>query len=228
MSTSRWFTSRWGILVVGLVGLAIASGGGVLWLRERTRRLELAEARQAFGASLFSLAHQRLARLAESRPDDGEVLLLLGECDLARGHREEAWRRGQRSPGGVPTSCARPFFWQLTWSTRGATARRRRSCSERLQPCPQEKARNSNGPSAASTVLKDVSRTSAASFADPGVAVKIRPEFFGKSGFWTTRRCPSNRGAWPSRKQTRRTIVSGWDERITRLSPAVSRNLPAG
>ena len=98
MSTSRWFTSRWGILVVGLVGLAIASGGGVLWLRERTRRLELAEARQAFGASLFSLAHQRLARLAESRPDDGEVLLLLGECDLARGHREEALEAWAKVP----------------------------------------------------------------------------------------------------------------------------------
>ena len=39
-------------------------------------------------AGRFGLAHQRLARLAGNWPDDGEILLLLGESERERGIRD--------------------------------------------------------------------------------------------------------------------------------------------
>ena len=98
MPLSRWFRSGWCILVAGLIIVSLATGSSALWLRERSRRLELGKAREAYRANLFSLAHQRLVRLAERWPDDGEALLLLGECDLARGNREEALKCWSKVP----------------------------------------------------------------------------------------------------------------------------------
>jgi enediyne biosynthesis protein E4 len=102
MSTSRWVYSGWRILGVGLIIVAIASGSGALWLWERSRRLELGLAREAMTANRLGLAHQRLVHLAERWTGDGEVLLLLGKCELARGHREEALKAWSGVPRESP------------------------------------------------------------------------------------------------------------------------------
>ena len=101
------------MLGLGLVIVAIASGSGARWLWERSRRLELGLAREDMAANRFGLARQRLAHLAERWADDGEVLLLLGECELARGHREEALEAWRRVPDQAP-SFARAASLQAT------------------------------------------------------------------------------------------------------------------
>ncbi|MGP0065833.1 MAG: tetratricopeptide repeat protein, partial [Isosphaeraceae bacterium] len=81
---------RWVVLGLALAILASSSVAGVIWYRTRSRRLELAEARAAMEAGRFGMARQHLVRLADRWPDDGEILLLLGECELERGRRETA------------------------------------------------------------------------------------------------------------------------------------------
>ena len=92
------------MLGVGLIIMAMASASGAVWLRQRSRRLELDLAREAISDNRLGLAHQRLVHLAERWTDDGEVLLLLGECELARGHREEALKAWGRVPYRSPFS----------------------------------------------------------------------------------------------------------------------------
>jgi tetratricopeptide (TPR) repeat protein len=81
-------------------------GAGAVWLRARSTRSELAQARQAISAGRFSSARERLDRLAGqwSWSDRGEVLVLLGECALGLHRREEALAVWARVP---PSS---PFF----------------------------------------------------------------------------------------------------------------------
>ncbi len=79
---------RWLVLGLAFVMAVTAVGAGTVWYRERSRRIELAEARDAMAAGRFGLAHQRLARLAGRWPDDGEILLLLGEAERERGIRD--------------------------------------------------------------------------------------------------------------------------------------------
>jgi thioredoxin-like negative regulator of GroEL len=81
---------RWGVLGLGLALAAAAVGSSAVWLRARSRRLELEQARQAMADQRFSAARERLLRIAGQWPDDGEVLLLLGECELGRGRAEDA------------------------------------------------------------------------------------------------------------------------------------------
>src|SRR5262249_27065300 len=78
---------RWIVLVLGLAVSASGVGVTAVWLRARSRRLELAQAREAMSANRFGLAQQRLVRMAERWTHDGEVLLLLGECEVERGRR---------------------------------------------------------------------------------------------------------------------------------------------
>ena len=71
-----------------LLVLATAVAAGAAWYRARSRRLELDEARRAMTAGHLGLARQRLTRLADRWAGDGEVLVLLGECELERGRRD--------------------------------------------------------------------------------------------------------------------------------------------
>jgi enediyne biosynthesis protein E4 len=101
MSRSHGFV-RWGAVVVVVVITAAAAGGGVTWLRERSRRLELAQVRAALEAGRLGAARQRLVRLADSWAVDGEVLLLLGECEVGSGRREAALTAWARIPPASP------------------------------------------------------------------------------------------------------------------------------
>jgi tetratricopeptide (TPR) repeat protein len=81
---------RWGVLGLVLVIVATAAWGGAVWLRARSRRLELEQARQAMADQRLGAARERLLQMARRWPDDGEVLLLLGECELGRDRPEDA------------------------------------------------------------------------------------------------------------------------------------------
>ena len=87
--SGSWHKLRWwSALGVGVVILAVVAG----WQRARAKswRSELALAREAMNAKRYGSARERLSRLAEHWTNHGEVFLLLGECELQRGRREEA------------------------------------------------------------------------------------------------------------------------------------------
>ena len=88
---------RWRVLGLGLlIVAACATGAGASWPRERSRIMGVEQAREAMNAGRLGVARERLARLAERFQSDGEVHVLLGECELARGNREDAlaaWAR---------------------------------------------------------------------------------------------------------------------------------------
>src|SRR5262249_40867368 len=54
-------------------------------------------------AQRYGAARERLARLAEGWPEDGEVLLLLGECELGRGRRAAALAAWAQVPPASPS-----------------------------------------------------------------------------------------------------------------------------
>ena len=57
--------------------------------------------REAFEARRFATARARLTRLAERRPGDGEVELLLGDCERLLGHPDAALAAWGRIPDGA-------------------------------------------------------------------------------------------------------------------------------
>src|SRR5262249_49870592 len=88
------------MISVGM-GLALAVWLGVRALEAQRFREDLARAREEFGARRFAAARVRLARLAERRPGDGEVGLLLGDCERMLGHPDAALAAWGRIPEGV-------------------------------------------------------------------------------------------------------------------------------
>ncbi len=96
MAKRRGGTARWvlgALLLLSLLGAAC-----VYFIRQRSLHAELAEARAALAGGHYALASSRLSRLAERWTGDGEVYLLLGECELERG-RNEPPERQRGSPG---------------------------------------------------------------------------------------------------------------------------------
>src|SRR5262245_13796202 len=83
------------------IGLALAAWLGVRAVEALRLRVELARAREEFGARRFGAARVRLARLAERRPGDGEVELLLGDCERMLGHPDAALAAWRRIPDGA-------------------------------------------------------------------------------------------------------------------------------
>src|SRR4051794_29137897 len=83
------------------VGLALAAWLGVRAVEARQFRQDLAQARVEFEARRFATARVRLARLAERRPSDGQVQLLLGDCERMLGHPDAALAAWGRIPEGV-------------------------------------------------------------------------------------------------------------------------------
>jgi len=96
-----------------LVLLLAMGAAGAYVIHQRSLYAELDQARTALGAGRFGVASDRLSRLAPRWTNNGEVLLLLGQSELARGHREEALAAWAK------LSPSSPFFGQA--SVRRAT-----------------------------------------------------------------------------------------------------------
>ena len=136
MVERRGRLARW--VLVGSLLLAMAAAWAAVagWYRARSRRSELDEARRALAEGRLAWARERLIRLADRWDGDGDVLLLLGQCELERGRRDgsfdpsareaalAAWR-GCRPPATpIPArQCSAP----LNRSTRANMRRPRRS-----------------------------------------------------------------------------------------------------
>ncbi len=101
MSKNHRRLRLWGFLVAVL--LVFAAGIGWHQARLRTWRLELTRAREAMNAGRYGLAREILSRLTERWTVHGEDLLLLGECELLRGRREEALAIWARVPLSSPS-----------------------------------------------------------------------------------------------------------------------------
>ena len=97
-----WHTLRsWSLLGLGL--LVSIAGLGWYEVRARSWRLDLSLAREAMNAGRFGHARDRLSRLAEHWTNQGEVLVLLGECELRRGRRQEALTAWAKVPPTAPS-----------------------------------------------------------------------------------------------------------------------------
>jgi len=98
---------------VGVVLVLLCLAAGIAWrqARAKSRLADLALAREAMSAGRFGRAHAVLSKLAESWVRDGEVLLLLGECEIRRGRRDDAlaaWAEvPPTSPAFAPAARAR-------------------------------------------------------------------------------------------------------------------------
>ena len=88
---------------LGLGLLVLSVGIGWHQARARSWRVELSLAREAMNAGRYGLAQQRLSRLAEHWTNQGEVLVLLGECELHRGRRKEALAAWAKVPPTAPS-----------------------------------------------------------------------------------------------------------------------------
>ena len=85
-----------------LLAMVVLAGTAARTLAARRLRSDLGVARHEMEQGLFGLAGQRLARLAEQWPDDAEVALQLGRCELARDHPEEALAAWAQAPSEGP------------------------------------------------------------------------------------------------------------------------------
>ena len=102
MAKRRGGTAWWvlgALLLLSLLGAAC-----VYLIRQRSLQAELAEARAALAGGHYALASSRLSRLAERWTGDGEVYLLLGECELERGRNGTPGASPGSSPGGGDTA----------------------------------------------------------------------------------------------------------------------------
>src|SRR5579875_3401908 len=90
----------WLRIGLGLGLAALILGAGIGWHQARllSWRAELAQARQAMDAGRFGRAREILSRLSEHWDNEGEVFLLLGECEQLTNHREEALAAWARVP----------------------------------------------------------------------------------------------------------------------------------
>ena len=93
--------------------LVVLAAGAALIARQRSLQLELKQAQAEYRAKRYGLARQRLARLAERSPNDGEVLLLLGNCEFAAGKR-------RRRPVDMVEG---PTVQPVLWPCRGSESR---------------------------------------------------------------------------------------------------------
>ncbi len=111
MSGRRGRLIVWVMLGLAMVILASSLGAGAGWLRA------VAEAGTGRGAKelaegLLGLAHQRLSRLAERFGEDGEVLVLLGECELERSRKAS-----DPEPQRLARGAAMAAWARVPWSS---------------------------------------------------------------------------------------------------------------
>ena len=130
------------------VGLALAAWLGVRAVEARRFREELARAREEFAARRFATARVRLARLAERRPGDGEVELLLGDCERMLGHPDAALAAWGRIPDGVGAGLAGGAFERPDGDGAGPLSPRPRPASsapaERVATSPTRRGASSS------------------------------------------------------------------------------------
>ncbi len=82
---------RFGLWISATLIILCVAGSSAAWvLRQNSLRGELEQARASIRERHFRLARAQLDRLAKSWTNDGEVLLLLGQCELELRRREEA------------------------------------------------------------------------------------------------------------------------------------------
>ncbi|QEH34316.1 FG-GAP repeat protein [Aquisphaera giovannonii] len=92
----------WAVAVALLAAVAVGVSAAGLARQRRAWRAELEAARLAIAEGRHSTARQKLAGLADRWSNEGEVYLLLGECELARGRRDEALSAWSRVPRESP------------------------------------------------------------------------------------------------------------------------------
>ena len=80
---------------------------GALAVVHRSFQSELTQARDALSAKRFGVARHRLSRLAERWTNDGEVLLLLGDSEVALGKPNHALACWARVPASSPFLASR-------------------------------------------------------------------------------------------------------------------------
>jgi predicted Zn-dependent protease len=109
------------------IGFAIITGtAGILGYRmiaERRFQAELDQAKRALAANRPNTALERLNALASRWPDAGEVLYLIGRCEIARGHpdrAEAAW--GRIAPSDSPHFGLAAIEWAELDRERGRLA----------------------------------------------------------------------------------------------------------
>ena len=94
------------LLITLLVGAVLAAAVwlGLRSMEDQRFREELASARDEFGAQRFATARMRLASLAKLRPGDGDVGLMLGDCERMLGRPDAALAAWGRIPEGAAQS----------------------------------------------------------------------------------------------------------------------------
>jgi hypothetical protein len=102
-------------LFLGLIIVGAGAGAFVVRARVQSRafRAELARAQDAMNAGRYGLACQRLSQLAGRWTNQGEVLLLLGACELARGRRDEALAAWAQIPPASPSFTRAALLWAV-------------------------------------------------------------------------------------------------------------------
>ncbi|MDR3622935.1 MAG: FG-GAP-like repeat-containing protein [Paludisphaera borealis] len=93
---------RVGAILFAAATFAVVAGLGGRAYQIQTWRSELAQARKAVADGRLSAAREQLTRLVERWTNDGEVPFLLGECELARGRRDEALAALAQIPSASP------------------------------------------------------------------------------------------------------------------------------
>ncbi len=86
---------RWAA-VPAILLLAASIGGGWLWHRDHQTRQEIAEIETEIAAGRHALAARRLTQFLDQNPGHDQAAYLLGTCEKARGHNDqalEAWAR---------------------------------------------------------------------------------------------------------------------------------------
>jgi tetratricopeptide (TPR) repeat protein len=87
------------IMILGLIALAAF---GLNVVRERSRKAQLLQAKDALTAKRFGVARQRLTALSEHWTGDGEVWELLGSTEQKLGHLDEALACWAKVPSSSP------------------------------------------------------------------------------------------------------------------------------
>ena len=79
-----------GLSLAVVLGLALMAAVAASKMQVRRLRAELEQARQSMARGRLSLARKSLADLADRWPKNGEVLVLLGQCEEALGRPDRA------------------------------------------------------------------------------------------------------------------------------------------
>ena len=89
------------VITIGLVA-ALSAWLAAMAVETRRFQTELRKARLDFNAQRYGEARERLVRLANRRPGQGEIEYMLGACEMAKGHTDAAMAAWGRVPDLAP------------------------------------------------------------------------------------------------------------------------------